>query len=56
MMGTVYVVFYDQIWESSEQRRIEGVYDSPEKARERVGKLNKDADVSYANFTEFEVQ
>lgn len=57
----VYVVYYDEIYRGfgergGELRRIEGVYDSAEKAREMVTELNKRAGVTYADFDRFEVE
>jgi hypothetical protein len=60
-MMEVFVVFYDEIYpgfgeRGGEQRRIEGVYDTAEKAREMVNKLNKRSSVTYADFDPFEVE
>jgi hypothetical protein len=60
-MMEVFVVYYDEIYRGfgergAEQRRIEGVYDSAEKAREMVAKLNKQSGVTYADFDRYEVE
>jgi hypothetical protein len=60
MMDKVFVVFYDEVYSGvgergSEQRKIEGVFDSAEKARAKVRELQKMAHVSYADFDIFEV-
>jgi uncharacterized protein YutD len=60
-MNDVFVVFYDEFYygvgeRGVEQRKIEGVYDSIEKARAIVGKLEKLAHISYADFDVFEVK
>lgn len=57
---TVYVVYYDEHYpgfgeRGAEQRRIEGVFATSERAREEVQKLSKMAHVSYADFDSFEV-
>ena len=56
-MNEVFVVYYDVYYPSnSEQRRIECVVDSVEKARDAVDELYKRLDVTYANFESFEVE
>jgi hypothetical protein len=60
-MMEVYVVYYDEMYRGfgergAEQRRIEGVYDSAEKAREMVNKLNKMVHIAYADFDPYEVE
>lgn len=57
----VCVVYYDEIYpgfgeRGTEQRKIHGVYDSAEKAREQVRKLEKMAHISYVDFDVFGVQ
>ena len=56
----VFVVYYDEVYpgfgeRGAEQRKIEGVFDSAEKAREMVNNLNKQAHITYADFDRFEV-
>jgi hypothetical protein len=58
---TVFVVFYDEVYpgygeRGAEQRRIQGVYDSVEKAREQVRKLGKMQHISFADFDTYEVE
>ena len=60
-MDQAFVVFYDEAyWGVGErgpsQRKIEGVFDTQEKARAKVRELEKMAHVAYADFDVFEVQ
>ncbi len=60
-MNEVYVVFYDEIYPGAgagggEQRRIEGVFDSAEKARARARELDKLLHIAYADFDVYEVK
>ena len=60
-MNQAFVVFYDEAYmgvgfRGAGQRIIEGVFDSAEKARERVRKLESMAHVDYADFDVFEVE
>jgi hypothetical protein len=60
MMDEVFVVFYDEAYpgfgeRGTEQRRIEGVFDSAEKARAKVRELEKLPQITYADFDVFEV-
>ena len=60
-MNEVYVVFYDEIYpgfgsRGGEQRRIEGVFDSAEKARAKVRELDKLPQITYADFDSFVVE
>ncbi len=60
-MDEVFVVFYDEVYSGvgergSEQRKIEGVYYTVEKARAKVRELEKMAHVSYADFDIFDVR
>jgi hypothetical protein len=60
-VNQVFVVFYDESYigigeRGGSQRRIEGVFDTAEKARERVRKLEGMAHVAYADFDVFEVE
>lgn len=60
-MNQVFVVYYDEAYmgigeRGPGQRKIEGVFDSAEKARERVRKLQSMAHVAYADFDFFEVE
>ena len=60
-MNEVFVVFYDEIYPGrgaggGEQRRIEGVFYSAEKARAKVRELRKLPQIAYADFDVFEVQ
>jgi hypothetical protein len=57
----VFVVFYDEAYmglgeRGPSQRRIEGVFDTAEKARERVRKLELMSHVAYADFDVYEVE
>jgi hypothetical protein len=57
MMNQVFVVYYDEAYMGSEiWRKIEGVFDSAEKARERVRKLESMAHVGYVDFDVYEVE
>jgi len=57
MMAEVFVVYYDVYYPgNSEQRRIECVVDSVEKARAAIHELYKRLDVTYADFESFEVE
>jgi hypothetical protein len=57
MMNEVFVVYYDVYYfDNIEQRRIECVVDSDEKARAAVHELYKRLDVTYADFESFEVE
>lgn len=60
-MEQVFVVFYDEAYmgvgfRGAGQRIIEGVFDTAEKARERVRKLQSMAHVDYADFDGYEVE
>lgn len=60
-MNEVYVVFYDEIYpgfgeRGGEQRRIEGVFDSAEKARASVRELEKLSHITYADFDVYEIK
>ena len=60
-MNQVFVVYYDERykgigWRGLHLRKIEGVFDSEEKARKRVKKLESIADVEYAYFDVYEVE
>jgi hypothetical protein len=56
-MTEVFVVYYDICYfDNSEQRRIECVVDSVEKARAAIHELYKRLDVTYADFESFEVE
>ena len=60
-MNEVYVVFYDEAYQGfgergTEQRRVDNVYDTEEKARERVQWLNKMRHVTYADYDVYEVK
>ncbi len=61
-MNEVYVVFYDVIYPGfgarygGEQRSIEGVFDSAEKARAKVRELDKLPQITYADFDVFEIK
>ena len=60
-MNEVFIVFYDESYmgigeRGPSQRKIEGAFDSAEKARERVRKLESMAHVAYADFDVFEVE
>jgi hypothetical protein len=60
-MNEVYVVFYDEIYpgfgaRGGEQRRIEGVFDSAEKARASVRELDKLPQITYADFDVYEIK
>jgi uncharacterized protein YutD len=59
-MNEVFVVFYDEVYygygeRGTEQRRIEGVFDTDEKARAKVRELEKLPQIAYADFDVFEV-
>lgn len=57
MMNEVFVVYYDVYYPGNgEQRRIECVVDSVEKARGAIHELYKRLDVTYADFESFEVE
>jgi hypothetical protein len=57
MMNEVFVVYYDVYYfDNSQQRRIECVVDSVEKARAAIDELYKRLDVTYADFESFEVE
>jgi hypothetical protein len=57
MMNEVFVVYYDVYYPGyGEQRRIECVVDSDEKARAAVHELYKRLDVTYADYEVFEVK
>jgi hypothetical protein len=57
MMNEVFVVYYDEYCPGyGEQRRIECVVDSIEKARAKINDLNKLVRVSYADYEVFEVK
>ncbi len=60
-MNNVFVVYYDEDYigigeRGPGQRKIEGVFDSAEKARERMRKLESMAHVGYVDFEVFEVE
>jgi hypothetical protein len=56
-MNEVFVVYYDEYCPGyGEQRRIDCVVDTIEKARARVHDLNKLVSVSYADYEVFEVK
>jgi hypothetical protein len=60
-MNNVFVVYYDEDYigigeRGPGQRKIEGVFDSEEKARWTIQKLESMADVEYAYFEVFEVE
>jgi hypothetical protein len=59
-MDEVYVVYYDEAYQGfgergPEQRRIEGVYYTVEKARAKVRDLAKLKHITYADFDVYEV-
>jgi len=56
-MNQVFVVYYDEAYMGSEiWRKIEGVFDSAEKARERMRKLESMTHVGYVDFDVYEVE
>lgn len=60
-MSKVYVVFYDEVYpgfgeRGANQRRIECVVDSEEKARTKVRELEKYPNITYADFDVFDVE
>jgi hypothetical protein len=60
-VNQVFVVYYDERYKGigergPGQRKIEGVFDSAEKARERMRKLESMAHVGYVDFDAYEVE
>jgi hypothetical protein len=61
IVNQVFVVYYDERYKGigergPGQRKIEGVFDSAEKARERMRKLESMAHVGYVDFDAYEVE
>jgi hypothetical protein len=56
-VNQVFVVYYDESYMGGESwRKIGGVFDSAEKARERVRKLESMTHVGYVDFDVYEVE